>query len=367
MLSFYALTGWFTSVTALLIGVFVYAKNSSGEVHRRWGILNLFISFWSFFLGLMFVSSEPRIGLMWSRLLMIGAIFIPPTFYHFVLSLLELKPKQHFKTILVGGYTVAFFLLLLAPTPLFVKSASYKPLVRCFYPDAGPFFIFYIISYFLLLGYSGYLMIRSINTLPVTKRNQISYVIAASAVGFLGGATTFPLWYQIPLSPWGSHLVWLYTLTITYAILKYRLMDITVAITRTTIFIAVYSLVLGFPFAVAAWLHNELIALFGERWWIIPLGLMGVMATVGPFIFIYLERKAEETLLKEQRRYQKILKQASVGMTRIRNLKKLLELITHIVTKTVHISYAAIYLFHKENNEFILQVSRDKERIPLPR
>lgn len=94
---------------------------------------------------------------------------------------------------------------------------------------------------------------------------------------------------------------------------------------------------------------------------------MAALATVGPFIYIYVDRKAEERLLKEQRRYQETLKQASVGMTRIRNLRKLLDLITHIVTKTVKISYAAIYLYNKHTDEYVLQVMRDKGRVPIPK
>jgi signal transduction histidine kinase len=52
-------------------------------------------------------------------------------------------------------------------------------------------------------------------------------------------------------------------------------------------------------------------------------------------------------------------------MTRIRDLRKLLNLITHIVTKTVRISYAAIYLYSQQTNEFILQVNRKKDKMPL--
>jgi signal transduction histidine kinase len=144
-------------------------------------------------------------------------------------------------------------------------------------------------------------------------------------------------------------------------------MDITVVLTRTGIFVAVYTLVLGVPFAIATWHKNSLIAILGVSWWMLPLGLMAALATVGPFIYIYLERKAEDRLLKEQRRYQDTLKQASLGMTRIRNLKRLLDLITHIVTKTVRISYAAIYLYNQETNDFVLQVSRDKGRLPIPK
>ena len=137
-------------------------------------------------------------------------------------------------------------------------------------------------------------------------------------------------------------------------------MDIRVAITRTGVFLAVYTLVLGLPFAVAIWFKPMLISMIGAQWWIFPLGLMAILATVGPFVYIYIRRKAEARLLREQKKYQDTLKQASVGMTRIRNLRKLLSLIAHIVTRSVKISFAAIYLYHKEANAYVLEVSRDR-------
>jgi signal transduction histidine kinase len=53
-------------------------------------------------------------------------------------------------------------------------------------------------------------------------------------------------------------------------------------------------------------------------------------------------------------------------MTRIRDLKRLIDLITHIVTKTVRISYAAIYLYDRNTNEYLLQVSRPKGKVSIP-
>ncbi|MCM8797821.1 MAG: ATP-binding protein, partial [Candidatus Omnitrophica bacterium] len=148
----------------------------------------------------------------------------------------------------------------------------------------------------------------------------------------------------------------------TYAILKYRLMDIKVAVTRAGLFILVYTLVLGLPFIIATWSKAQLIYFFGSNWWISPLILMAFLATAGPFIYIYVDRKAEERLLREQREYQRTLKEASVGMTRIRNLKRLLDLIAHIITRSVKISYVAVYLFDESTHSFSLQISRDKGR-----
>jgi signal transduction histidine kinase len=92
---------------------------------------------------------------------------------------------------------------------------------------------------------------------------------------------------------------------------------------------------------------------------------MAFLATVGPFIYIFLQHRAEARLMKEQRRYQDTLKHAAIGMTRIRNMRKLLSLIAHIVTKTVRISFASIYLYDEIEDKFVLQVSRDKGRTVL--
>src|SRR5208283_20353 len=122
--------------------------------------------------------------------------------------------------------------------------------------------------------------------------------------------------FGIMLYPVGQLGIGLYALISGYAILKYQLMDIKIAVTRLGILIGVYGLVLGAPFYLYA-VGFKLIALF----------VMLVLASAGPFILFYLQRRAEDRLLQEQRRYQATLRQASAGMGKIKDLKKLLNMI----------------------------------------
>jgi len=93
--------------------------------------------------------------------------------------------------------------------------------------------------------------------------------------------------------------------------------------------------------------------------------VMAALALTGPFVYIHLDKKTEERLLKEQRRYQNTLKQASIGMTMIRDIKKLLNLIVHIVSRSVRISYIGIYLLDKENIVYNLEASRGEGSKPV--
>jgi signal transduction histidine kinase len=118
--------------------------------------------------------------------------------------------------------------------------------------------------------------------------------------------------------------------------------------------------VLGLPFVVAYSQQTYLMALLGSNWWLVPLILSTILATAGPFIYLYIQHRAEERLLREQRRYQATLRQASVGMTRVRDLQKLLNLIVHIVTRTVRLKHGSIYLLNEKTAQFELRAIRDK-------
>ncbi|MCA9409124.1 MAG: GAF domain-containing protein, partial [Candidatus Omnitrophica bacterium] len=82
----------------------------------------------------------------------------------------------------------------------------------------------------------------------------------------------------------------------------------------------------------------------------------------GPFIYFFIQKKAEDKLLKEQRQYQTTLSQASLGMGQIKELKRLLNLIVHIVSRSVKVEHCSIYLFHDASNKFILKASKGKGR-----
>ena len=93
-------------------------------------------------------------------------------------------------------------------------------------------------------------------------------------------------------------------------------MDITVVVTRLGIFLSVYALVLGVPYFVGKKYPNN---------WIMSVSLMGVLATMGPLIYLFFQKKAEDKLLEEQRQYQSTLRQASLGMGQIKDFKKVVK------------------------------------------
>lgn len=361
-------------ISSFSMGIVALVKGNRNKVIIGFSMFVFAVAFWALSGYGFSTASSKENAIFWWQMAYISVILSPVLYYNFVYYLLNLSRTKLYKIILISAY---FFAILFLCLNFFARDSflgNLKFLFNKYYFLDWPnkkslsFLFFFTLFYVYLLPYSLILLVREHHKTKGIIKNQLRYIIVASVVGWMGSTPFFLIIFNLSnFYPFSNFFTFFYPFIITYAILKYRLMDIRVAITRASAFVVVYTLVLGIPFAVAFWSKSLLVDLFGSSWWIVPFVLLAVLATSGPFIYIYIERKAENALLHEQKRYQNTLKQASIGMTRIRSLHKLLDLITHIVTRTVRIAYASVYLYDSQSNEYVLQVSRDKGRTPIPK
>ena len=169
------------------------------------------------------------------------------------------------------------------------------------------YLVFYVLFYWILLFYSFFLLTFSYKNSYGVVRNQLKYFILASIVAWTGPVFMWPLEFRINIYPYSNFLIAFYPLIIAYAIIKYHLMDIHVVITRVGIFSILYVFLLFIPFYIG----------YQTKSWILSAICAFIFASVGPFIFNRLQKKATDLILMRQRRYQKTLLRMAEGMTRI--------------------------------------------------
>jgi len=356
-------SGLVIALTNFVISLFVYFKNRKGRVNKIFPLYSLSIGFWSFCWFRMYTSLDQGEALYWAKALSIGSAFIPAFFLHFVFIILDIVKEK--KYILVGSYLFTFILLCLCYfTDLFIKGVSPFAMYN-YHIQPGPLYILHPSSFTVITIYCLTKLFKASKIYVGLKRNQLKYLFGALVVGYAGGITAFFPIYRISIPPSPAYTISICILIIGYSIIKYHLLDIVVIITRTSIFIATYTLVLGFPFIFTTLGRGWLVELLGINWWLAPLILLAVLAGVGPFVYIYLQKRAEAILLREQHRYRKTLEQAARELASIHNLKKLLNLIVYMVTKTVRILYSAIYLYDEESKHFSLKASRNFKRTEI--
>ena len=340
-MSFLAVTGLVNGITCVSLALFVILKNWKGLLNRSYFVLNSSVALYSF--GYFFWQIAPTYSsaFEWFRILTLGIILINQSYLYFVFAFVNILAKR--KVLLQ-----ACFLTNLAFIGFNFSSLLYSGLVPKYgfgyWPVPRPLFHFYLAfwTWQCLYGFSW--LLHGYRTSTGVKKEQVKYFLLSAVFGFSGGATNWPLWYSISFPPYLNILISVYVGIVAYAVVRYRLLDINVVVTRTTVFTVVYVLLLGLPLIGALTWQTQLERLLGARWWVWLWIICALLATAAHYVNLYFQRKAEAVLLRKQRRYHETLLQASQGMTQIRELKQLLNLIVHVITKTVGLSHAAIFL-----------------------
>lgn len=239
-MNYFALSGLLNFIVSAGAGVFVLLKNPSRMINRNYFLLCLSIALWSFGYWQWQITKEKEMALFWTRFLTASSVFIPTFYFYFILSFLHLVKDKRQKMVLYAGYTLSFIFLAMSFTPLLVESVSSKMSFR-FWPRPGMFYSVYLLHFFGFVIYTHILMFKKLNVSAGFKRNQLKYLFLGSIMGFGGGATNFPLWFDIYLYPYGNFAVLLFFVFYTYAVFRYRLMDINIIFKRSM----AYSLAVG--------------------------------------------------------------------------------------------------------------------------
>lgn len=235
------------------VGIFVYLRNRSSNVNKLWMILNLSVSLWSWPLFARDLVYEKTTGLFLVRLCYVGAIFIPPLFFHFVSSLLKLEKNR----LIAAFYALSVIFLIFDLTPLFIKDVG--PILSFrHYGIPGTVYPFYALYFISITGYSHYILIKYFRKSEGQRRNQIRYFLYATIIGFLGGVSTFLPNFNIEVFPFGFYLISVYVVIISYAIAKHRLMDINIVFKKGTTY-ALLILFLLVPSCILILLFQKLV------------------------------------------------------------------------------------------------------------
>lgn len=348
----------FTGAILLVLGIIIYFKNSRNPLNITFSIYSLSIAWWSLFSIFMLNSKTEGAATFWDKVCLMGVVFIPATFIHFTITFL--KSAENNKKIIQLCYGLSIFFFALNFTPYFIKETGSVYKLE-YFTVPGPGYLVFIVYYSLAVIFGLFLLFRKFkHTRDGIYRQQLLYLFWGTLLGYSGGSLNYNLVFQFPpyeLVPWGNYLIGIYGLMIAYAIVKYRLMDIRLVVTKIGIFSLVYSFVLSVPL----WIGYKFL---GYGPWLLPVMLMAVCATIGPIIFLFIQKKAEQTLLLEQRQYQSTLRRASLGMGRLKDLKHLLRMIVQIVTRTVRIEHGSIYLLHRDSGQYILKASKGRSVLP---
>jgi len=337
----FPISGLLLFLSCSIIVLITTIKTRRTPLHYIWIFFNIAVGIWGISCFFMQKNFNINFVLFWIRIGHIGVIFIAIFFLHFVYILCNLKNKK----LLIFAYLQGIIFSILIPTKKFISLQNIEIVFNSFYYDRahGIIYPLFFSIWLILILYGHYKLLKTFFISYGSKRNQILYLFLGLLTGFSGGLTNFFPVFRINIFPIGNFTIIVYCIIVSYAILKYHLMDIRIIITRATIFIFVYSLVFAIPIILG--LITKL--------WLISILLMGILSPIGIFVFSYLHQQIENVILKEQKRYQNALKELGKRMLQVRDLTLLLNTIVDDIYKVVSPEFIALYTLSKNTKSFI--------------
>lgn len=328
-MNYLAWSGILISISSLLCSTAVFMNRPTTVLKSTWGFFSLAVSLWGFGLYKAYTTVDYHDALFWLRFLNLSAITIPVLFVHFVILFTDSVKKRICEIVFYYGILIAVVIISLLKPDLFIPNLSPKAGFD-FYPNPGFIYYCFFSIFVFLANYGLYLLFKSMQKASANRRIQARYILLGTTVGFLGGSTTFFPVFNIAIFPFGASFVVLYVFSVTYAVVKYRLMDIRVAISSAGIFLAVYALTLGIPFyfyTKGSHLRSLIFAI--------------VLATGAPVICSRLQRRAAETLLEKERATHDILLKAAQKLTQEKTVESVCQFLMSLLTRVFMVRGAA--------------------------
>ena len=340
---------------SLIIGYFIFYKNKKSETNIAFSLECLAVFIWLFCYSIMFTTKD----LLWGKLGYVGVIFIPITFYHFTVSLLNLnmQKKMIWVCYLIGG----FFVYLLFKTDLLISGLITHKRNLYVYPKWGilhPLYVaFFMIQYNLSL-IQLFLKSRQKN-IDFNEKVRTRYVMWAFVIASPGCIDFMPS-YGIQIVPLGYIFMFSWLCVTAYAIVRHQLMGIEVIIKRTLVFAGLLASVFAILVLPTLLIQEYIFRGASDGGKLLGLALSGVIIILSlRRIENFLMSATDKYLFQKKYDYRELLRTFTSEVLTIVNLGKLVNMTMDKLTDIVKINSSAVLLFDENKQQFNVIASRN--------
>lgn len=331
-------------VALILLAFFVIFHNQRAAINRRFGVMVLTSAGWMTAISVALAAKNPLHTIVLGRLGFAFASAIPFSLIWMVDALSDSRHNRRSRLIFPGVLSLGF--LLVSFSPLIVSGAipglpranfTYGPAYRLF----GAYFL-------LSFGFGLYTLRKTIQSTSGLQRLQLRYLLLSISLTAAGAITTnllIPLiWRTSRYSAFAPYFCFFFFSFFAHAIIRYRLMDIRVAIRNGAVYICAI-LISASLFLVAAEIIQRLFGYSPDH--VPPAQALLIALTLAIFFHplkTLVQRSLNSYLYRETYNYQRTLRNASRRLSTILELRPLLDYLTDAIEITFKVEGVTVYL-----------------------
>ncbi len=327
------------------------------DIRRRlrlyFGLYLVSMIIWSFSAFMIFSRIGPFTTLTWNRVLIVGSMAMPPAFFGFVQAFL-MKERKIWLIFGVIGYTALQTMNVMG---LIVIDA--KVVNGLLFNQYGDGVILASAQWVFFIGFSAIdLAIEYRKSKDALYRNRLKYLVLVILAIFCGTLTNLTF-----LSSYPGDVAFniISALLITYAILRHRLLDITIVLRKGLLYSIPTLLIVASSYLVTFLALTIFHSITGIQVFVISL----VVAVITAFIVVPLRERTQNWIdrlfFREKYNAGLMLQRISQNAAYFLDLQKLADMILDEVTSTLHIRRAAFFIRSQESRDFLLMAHRGQE------
>ena len=350
----------------IFLSIVIYRNNKQNKSNKYFSLFILSIVLWVFALLLSDTTKNYEVALFWSKMAIIGPAFI----IYFFLLFSKVFPRgegdfnKKYKFLLIAP---AIIIIILSPTRYNIEDI----IIRDWGAEAaaGQLYLFLFLYYLSYLILSFYILIKKYRRAINLLRVQIRYLFLGMGISSILGLTTnlVFLFFNINQFTFFGPISMLFFIGFTsYAILKYRLMDIKVIIKRSTVF-AFLVIIITSVFTLFSYIISQmLLDITGAKSLVLNGVIMAVLVSLG---FEPLKKALSQTtdsfLFKAEYDPQEVLSEYSEKFSSTLYLEELNQFISERTFEIFKPSFISLFLKNKDTGvyeeEFIVgEIEQEK-------
>lgn len=330
------------AVLSLILGGVVLRSSPRENTNRVFAFLAFMLVLWNLNFCVLSFIDDHDLAFELTRFLRPGAILLPAAVLHLVVVLTN-KSARTWQILLLTDYCIAYLLMFANAFDLVVVDiqrghGSYASVATELYDV----FTALVIGNFVLAF--GLLVYESKHSSNPRTRVQLRFWLLGAAIALPLGLTTFFPVYGVPIYPLGNlgNVVW--AGVVAYAIVRHRIMDVHVALTKGAAYAVAFCVVIVPIFCGSLWLQHYRYGTVDPDFSVALLLMLVVTAVLFPLVVQHVLPRIEMSWLRDRRAYRGLLLDFARRVVRIVERTQLVEELARTLESTLRLDRVAIAL-----------------------
>jgi two-component system nitrogen regulation sensor histidine kinase GlnL len=332
----------FAALANMALCAFVYSSDKKNPFHQTFSLFCLTVVLWNLDIFSLDYASTAEEAFFWSRLFRVGMLLMPPTFLHCAIIFAQTRSRW-VRAILLFNYAIATALVIANAFDLLVSHV--ERLTWGYYPRPQPFYSIHTTSFGINAALAFGLVTHAYRYSPAPRvRLQARFWLLGLAMGLPLGATNLLAVYGVPVYPLGSLGSVAFTAVVSYAIVRHRLMDVDVAVTKGVAYILGTIVAIAPVFVFALWMQNRIFGRVNADFSTALLVSYFFVAALFPLLSSRTETRIGQSLFREKHEYRAALAGFTSTIVRILDREKLLRELADTLIQVLQLDRVAIFL-----------------------